>query len=235
MAVREIHPEHLNTPRLVADSTGTPVWSWAQQEPFGVNVPDENPSGLGVFEFPLRFPGQYADKETGLYYNYFRDYDPSLGRYKESDPIGVFGGLNTYTYVRGDPLGRFDPSGLMSACQINWLNQTYGALGGFLVNFFNLQQFNPNSPGFGQAVTQAGAAAVAKYGATGGVQYVGSLVGQKAATAALSLAGQSIAVAGYCASATVTSIGTGFTTFATLAYQLSVQACVDPLTGRQRD
>src|SRR5438094_10235515 len=60
-----IHVDHLNTPRVVADSTGTTVWRWDQQEPFGVNVPDENPSGVGAFEFPLRFPGQYADRETG--------------------------------------------------------------------------------------------------------------------------------------------------------------------------
>ena len=54
------HADHLNTARLVANSSGTAMWRWDQQEPFGVNVPDENPSGLGVFEQPLRFPGQYA-------------------------------------------------------------------------------------------------------------------------------------------------------------------------------
>jgi RHS repeat-associated protein len=59
------------------------VWRWDQQEPFGVNVPDENPGELGAFEFPLRFPGQYFDKETNLHYNYFRDYDPGLGSYKQ--------------------------------------------------------------------------------------------------------------------------------------------------------
>lgn len=85
------HPDHLNTPRLVADATGTTVWRWDQAEPFGVNVPDENPSTLGAFEFPLRFPGQYADKETNLSYNYFRDYDPETGRYVQSDPIGLEG------------------------------------------------------------------------------------------------------------------------------------------------
>jgi RHS repeat-associated protein len=70
------------------------VWRWDQAEPFGVNVPDENPSSLGSFEFPLRFPGQYADKETNLAYNYFRDFDPGLGRYGQSDPIGLRAGLN---------------------------------------------------------------------------------------------------------------------------------------------
>src|SRR5438552_4830924 len=51
-----IHVDHLNTPRLVANASGTTVWRWDQREPFGVSVPDENPSGLGPFEFPMRFP-----------------------------------------------------------------------------------------------------------------------------------------------------------------------------------
>ena len=107
-----IEVDHLNTPRLVANATGTTVWRWDQQEPFGVNVPDENPSGLGAFEFPLRFPGQYLDKETNVHYNYFRDYDPGLGRYEQSDPLGLRAGLNTYAYAF-DPLTQTDPFGLM--------------------------------------------------------------------------------------------------------------------------
>jgi uncharacterized protein RhaS with RHS repeats len=73
--------QNLNTPRLVADATGTTVWRWDQAEPFGANPADENASGLGAFDLPLRLPGQYFDTETGLHYNYFRDQDPSLGRY----------------------------------------------------------------------------------------------------------------------------------------------------------
>src|SRR2546427_9843876 len=64
-----IHVDHLNTPRLIADQNQRTVWRWDQQEPFGVNAPDENPSGLGTFNLPLRLPGQFHDKETGLYYN----------------------------------------------------------------------------------------------------------------------------------------------------------------------
>jgi len=105
--------DHLNTPRLVANSTGTTVWRWDQREPFGVNVPDENPSGLGAFEFPLRFPGQYVDKETNLHYNYLRDFDPGIGRYVQSDPIGLQGGLNTYAYVSASPVKFIDPAGLL--------------------------------------------------------------------------------------------------------------------------
>jgi RHS repeat-associated protein len=109
-----IHADHLNTPRLVADATGTTVWRWDQQEPFGNNPADENPSGLGAFDLPLRLPGQYFDKETNLHYNYFRDYDPSIGRYAESDPLGLRGGLNTYTYVNSQPLTSTDSEGLQA-------------------------------------------------------------------------------------------------------------------------
>ena len=112
--VHFIHTDHLNTPRVVANSGGTTVWRWDQQEPFGVNVPNENPSGLGAFELPLRFPGQYADKETNLAYNYYREYDAALGRYIQSDPIGLIAGLNTYAYVEGDPLSNSDPEGLQA-------------------------------------------------------------------------------------------------------------------------
>ncbi|WP_133372134.1 RHS repeat-associated core domain-containing protein, partial [Sulfurirhabdus autotrophica] len=61
----------------------------------------------------LRFPGQYYDQETGLHYNYFRNYDPGTGRYTTSDPIGLAGGsFSTYTYVDNDPLSYVDPDGL---------------------------------------------------------------------------------------------------------------------------
>jgi RHS repeat-associated protein len=107
-----IHPDHLNTPWAVTDASGTIVWRWDQTEPFGDSVPNGDPSGVGAFEFNLRFPGQYADRESGLSYNYFRDYDPIAGRYVESDPIGLRGGLNTYVYGLDDPLTGMDPSGL---------------------------------------------------------------------------------------------------------------------------
>ena len=62
------------------------------------------------------FAGQYFDQENGLHYNYFRDYDPSLGRYVQSDPIGLLGGLNTYGYVLQNPLYWIDPLGLSVTC-----------------------------------------------------------------------------------------------------------------------
>jgi len=109
-----IHADHLDTPRLVLDRSNGIRWRWLA-EPFGTTAPEANPQGLGAFAFNLRFPGQYADSETGLNYNFFRDYDPSTGRYVQSDPIGLVGGINTYTYVAGQPTKFSDPTGLMPA------------------------------------------------------------------------------------------------------------------------
>ena len=108
-----IHPDHLGTPRAITRSTDNLlVWKWENTDPFGANLPNENPSGLGTFTCNLRFPGQYYDQETGTHYNYFRDYDPATGRYVQSDPIGLDGGINTYSYVSGGPLSFIDPYGL---------------------------------------------------------------------------------------------------------------------------
>jgi len=106
-----IHTDHLDTPRLVVDKANNIRWRWLA-EPFGTTAPETNPSSLGVFTQNLRFPGQYADSETGLNYNYFRDYDASLGRYVQSDPIGLEGGINSYAYVEGRPTDTVDPGGL---------------------------------------------------------------------------------------------------------------------------
>jgi RHS repeat-associated protein len=112
LSIFYIHTDHLNTPRKISRrSTAELVWSW-ESDPFGTTVPNENPSGLGQFSFNLRLPGQYFDHETGLSYNGARDYDASSGRYVESDPIGLKGGIDTYAYVGGNPLSYSDPTGL---------------------------------------------------------------------------------------------------------------------------
>ncbi len=109
-----IDSDHLNTPRVITNVGNQIVWQWDNNDPFGANVPNQDPSNTGTpFVFNLRFPGQYADKETGLHYNGFRDYDPATGTYPKSDPIGLRGGINTYAYARSNPLKYKDPSGLV--------------------------------------------------------------------------------------------------------------------------
>ncbi|WP_227815936.1 RHS repeat-associated core domain-containing protein [Nitrogeniibacter aestuarii] len=106
-----VETDHLGTPRLLTDATQQARWRWTSP-PFGDLAPAEDPSGLGKVTFNLRFPGQYYDRESGLFYNWNRFYHAGTGRYLQSDPIGLDGGWNTYGYVGGDPLGYADPRGL---------------------------------------------------------------------------------------------------------------------------
>jgi RHS repeat-associated protein len=107
-----LHPDHLGTPRSATDSAKDIVWTWGG-EAFGSNLPDEDPdSDATDTTVNLRFPGQYFDAETGHHYNYFRDYEPLMGRYVQSDPIGLAGGLSTFSYVGSDPLSFVDIYGL---------------------------------------------------------------------------------------------------------------------------
>ena len=108
-SVYAIHADHLGTPQVLTDSAGLVAWS-ATYAPFGLVLQE-----TGLLGFNLRLPGQYHDRETGYYYNYFRTYDPYSGRYLESDPIGLSGGWNTYGYVGGRPIRYFDSKGLTDA------------------------------------------------------------------------------------------------------------------------
>jgi len=131
-----LHPDHLGTPRVatrsqaVNEATTGPnainkaVWRW-ESDPFGTSLgnskPNENPQNVtgtasqitaASFRVNNRFPGQVADAESGKYYNYFRDYDSNVGRYVESDPIGLRGGPSTFGYSGGKPISHFDSTGL---------------------------------------------------------------------------------------------------------------------------
>jgi RHS repeat-associated protein len=97
--------DHLGTPRLLVDEAGEVAWK-AQLDIYGVARQDVMRTGC-----PWRWPGQYEDEETGLYYNRFRYYDPEAGRYVSQDPIGLLGGGNLYRYTT-DPLRYIDPYGL---------------------------------------------------------------------------------------------------------------------------
>jgi RHS repeat-associated protein len=110
--IHYIHTDHLMTPRIITDTNKVVVWRW-KSDAFGTTAPDEDPDGDGTnVTLDHRFAGQWLDSESGLYYNYFRYYDPKTGRYTQSDPIGLAGGINTYSYVYNNPLKYIDPYGL---------------------------------------------------------------------------------------------------------------------------
>ncbi len=125
-----VHSDHLNTPRKLTDATGQAVWQWGYSA-FGEDKPTlaknrfanlevtPNPGTTNIAEvkFNLRYPGQYADEESGLFYNYFRSYDARMGRYSQPDPIGLDGGWNRFGYVDANPLGFTDPEGLRNLRQ----------------------------------------------------------------------------------------------------------------------
>ena len=107
-----VHTDHLGAPLALTDSSGTVQWK-GSYDPYG-NVTVE----VNNLDQSQRFPGQRYSAETGLHYNYFRDYDPEIGRYLQSDPIGLNGGINTYGYVGGNPMMYYDQYGLEA---MDWL------------------------------------------------------------------------------------------------------------------
>ena len=110
-AVYDVHIDHLDTPRLLTNSTGTTVWT-SHHRAFGKAHTATDPDGDSTHvTFPIRFPGQYEDAETGLHYNWHRYYNPSIGRYLSTDPLGQWGGVNLYRYGFNGPMRFFDPNG----------------------------------------------------------------------------------------------------------------------------
>jgi len=105
--------DHLGTPAAMYDTSGGEVWS-ARLDAYGAVSDESGPRNA----CPFRWPGQYEDVETGLYYNRFRYYDPESGQYTQQDPIGLRGGSRPYAYVP-DPQGWIDPLGLVGTIDSN--------------------------------------------------------------------------------------------------------------------
>ncbi len=106
------HSDHLGTPVYLTNGAGAVVWH-GEQRPFGgLFLEETDPDGNGIhLTQPFRFPGQYFDAETGLHYNYFRDYDPKLGRYIEADPIGQGGEWNVFGFAGQNSIKNTDKFG----------------------------------------------------------------------------------------------------------------------------
>lgn len=108
-----VHTDQLGRPEIVTNAAKAVVWR-ASNYAFDRTVTLDTIGGLN-----LGFPGQYYDAETGLWNNGFRDYDASVGRYVESDPLGLDAGVNTFGYVGGEPTAMSDPMGLTPSLSVN--------------------------------------------------------------------------------------------------------------------
>ena len=155
------HNDHLGTPQALSDAAGRVVWK-AEYEPFGKAVVDEDPDGDGqIVTNNLRFPGQYYDAETGLHYNYHRDYDPATGRFLQPDPIGLMGGMNPYRYAAANPISFTDPEGLLLphghffASFFSGMDSGLGFRRSFILGWNTaLVDFQPGSSGRGAIATR---------------------------------------------------------------------------------
>lgn len=202
-AIHYIHTDHLGTPRAATTPGGDVVWNWISS-PFGDTAPNEDVDGDGnTFTLNLRFPGQYFDEETELHYNYFRDYDPGTGRYVQSDPIGLQGGLNIYAYVGDNPLKNIDPYGLWSVNLEGYL----GVGGGARVAYSNgtLEVTGRLGVGLGLGLEVDPNATVSPHSEECGSGYIARTTLRANATAGVGVADLGIAFEGASGNAVVSS------------------------------
>jgi RHS repeat-associated protein len=242
-----LYADHLDTPRMVTRQTHVIVWRWDTGEAFGASPPDANPGGLSTFVYHQRFPGQTFDQEAGLVQNWHREYDPMGGRYRQSDPIGLAGGINTYLYVERNPLGLTDPSGLdpmsdrvagippgrtgdqyssrYSKCMHDYLVSNYGTfVTDTLVPGFSVFSYIPGSGYTTDAWVTTVKSGAAK-GAVGyGVYKAGSAMASSGTGATATVGGWMTTAAPILAKGVVV-LGTGVTAFATTAQLMAINAC----------
>ncbi|MFZ2974577.1 MAG: RHS repeat-associated core domain-containing protein [Ferribacterium limneticum] len=167
-----VQTDHLGSPFQIRTLAGQVLWRW-ESEAFGRTPPNEDVDGDGAkLTFNLRFPGQYYDQESGLFYNVNRYYSARLGRYISADPIGLAGGLNTFAYANSNPLSYGDPQGL-------WVVNALGGVAGVVTGGYGGYI---SSGGDWQAALQ-GAAAGGAVGLLSPASALGTLIGGVAASA----------------------------------------------------
>ena len=99
-----VRTDHIGRPVFATVGTGVKVWE-ATYGPFGGVTSTLGPNA------DLRFPGQWFQSETALHQNWMRDYDPTLGRYIQADPLGLVDGASVYGYALQNPGRYIDPRG----------------------------------------------------------------------------------------------------------------------------
>jgi RHS repeat-associated protein len=156
--VNFVHTDHLGRPEFATNASQQTVWK-AYNYAYGRSVQQDSIGGLNI-----GFPGQYHDAETGLWYNGFRDYDASIARYVQSDPIGLEAGTNTYSYASSNPVSLIDPFGLKDC---DCTSASFGEIRAQLPDKGPLSQVSDGVSSYIQGVAWGGTALAAQSGILG--------------------------------------------------------------------